>query len=106
VSQPSRARLECLLGVALGGLLLTIGVFMPLPWLHVMTVAGAIWAVSALGVMIGTSAWDTKSPVQRRRLVWASHWCGLLPLVLAIGTEGAAVGSGTSIDSDDFSDSE
>jgi hypothetical protein len=105
VSQPSRARLECTVGVALGVLVFTVGVVMPSPWFRLLSVVGAAWVVIALGVMMGTSDWDAKSAVARRRLVWATHWCGLLPLVLvAAGMEGASVGSVTPVDPEDFGD--
>jgi hypothetical protein len=106
VSQPSRARLECVVGVGLAGLVLIVGVVMPSPWFRLLIVAGAAWAAIALGVIMATSDWNAKSSGARRRLVWASHCCGLLPLLLAIGTEGATVGSGMPVDPQDFGDPE
>jgi hypothetical protein len=106
VSQPSRARLECGVGAALAGFVLVVGVVMPSPWFRLLIVAGAAWAAIALSVIIATNDWNAKSSMARRRLVWQSHCCGLLPLLLAIGTEGATAGLGMPIDPQDFGDPE
>jgi hypothetical protein len=104
VTEASFARLECLVGIALGGLAVTAGAVLPSPWFRLLIVVGAVWAVIALALLMGTTDWDAKSASSRRRLVWGAHWCGVFPVFLAAGVGGASVGSGTSLDPEDLRD--
>jgi hypothetical protein len=101
MAQPFRARLEALVGVALGALVITIGAYLPGVF-HLLLVPGIGWAAASAGVLAATAGWGHMPVSRRRRVVMASHLCGLFPVVLmAAGPPG-----GTVFDPDDLGPSE
>jgi hypothetical protein len=81
--QPLAVRLEALIGIAVGALVICVGDYGPVT-VRFLLVLGALWTVASLILLLVAGAWEQMPRAQRERTVMLGHVCALIPLLIAV----------------------